>query len=177
MGHASGPVRKETSRAFPCAGSGRGGDIRATLAPGGGTHGVVLGHGTRPHGTHQDVRLCRAARGPMRRPTPSKGEAQPYEPQWEPSVEARLGVRMAPTRHGRRERLRLWKEQDGRCAGCHQRLTQLTAWHSPHGVWRTHGGSAHAEHRVWLHPNGQAQVHRHGLPVVTPRPSQGVGQA
>lgn len=142
-----------------------------------GNHWVFFGHVTRPNGTQQDVRLFRASSVPMRRHTKIKGEANPYDPQWEPYFEARLGMRMAHNLHGRRYLLRLWKEQDGRCAVCHQRLTQLTGWHSHHGVWRTHGGSDHAANRVLLHPNCHAQVHSQGLTVVKPRPPQGVGKA
>ena len=78
---------------------------------------------------------------------------------------------------GRRYLLRLWKEQDGLCGVCHQRITQLTGWHSHHLVWRTHGGPDRAENRVLLHPNCHAQVHSQGLTVVKPRPQPGVGKA
>jgi RNA-directed DNA polymerase len=138
---------------------------------------VCFGHVTHPQGTPKDVRLCRASSVPVRRHTKMKGEATPYDPQWEPYFEARLGVRRARTRRGRRHLLRLWKEQDGRCAVCQQRLTPWTGWHSHHLVWRTHGGSDRTENRVLLHPNCHAQVHSHGLTVVQPRPHQGVRKA
>jgi RNA-directed DNA polymerase len=143
----------------------------------GGNNWVFFGHVPRSNGAQQDVRLFRASSVPIRRHTKIKGEANPYDPQWEPYFEARLGVRMAHNLHGRRYLLRLWKEQDGRCAVCHQRLTQLTGWHSHHLVWRTHGGSDHAENRVLLHPNCHAQVHSQGLTVVKPRPQRGVRKA
>jgi RNA-directed DNA polymerase len=142
-----------------------------------GNNWVCFGHGTRPKGAQQDVRLCRASSVPIRRHTKMKGEANPYDPQWEPYFEARLGVRRAHNRRGRRYLLRLWKEQDGRCAVGHQRLTPLTGWHSHHLVWRTHGGADHAENRVLLHPNCHAQVHSHGLTVVKPRLQRGVRKA
>ena len=148
-------------------------DVRAAD----GNNGVFFGHVTRPKGTQQDVRLFRASSVPMRRHTKIKGEAQPYDPQGEPYFAARLGVRMAHNLQGRRSLLRLWKEQDGRCAVGQQRLTQLTGWHSHHLVWRTHGGSNHVENRVLLHPTCHAQVHRQGWTVVKPRPPQGVGKA
>jgi RNA-directed DNA polymerase len=68
-------------------------------------------------------------------------------------------------------------EQDGLCAVCQQRITQLTGWHSHHLVWRTHGGSDRTENRVLLHPNCHAQVHSQGLTVVKPRPQRGVCKA
>jgi RNA-directed DNA polymerase len=75
---------------------------------------------------------------------------------------------------GRRLLLRLWKEQEGLGAVCHQHLTPLTDWQSHHMVWRTHGGSDRAEHRILRHSNGHAQVHSQGLTVVKPRPQVGV---
>ena len=142
-----------------------------------GNHGGCFGHVTRAHGTQQDVRLVRAARVPRRRPTHIQGAAKPSAPPWEPSCAARLGRRMAHKLQGRRSLLRRWQEQDGRWAVCQQRLPPLPGWHSQPLVWRTHGGSDHAEHRVWLHPNGHAQVHSQGWTVVTPRPPPGVGKA
>jgi RNA-directed DNA polymerase len=142
-----------------------------------GNNRVFFGHITRSNGTRQDVRLFRASSVPIRRHTKIKGEANPYDPQWEPYFEARLGIRMAHNLKGRRYLLRLWKEQDGLCAGCHQRITKLTGWHSHHLVWRTHGGSDRAENRVLLHPNCHARVHSQGVTVVKPRPQPGVGKA
>jgi RNA-directed DNA polymerase len=142
-----------------------------------GNNGVFLGHVTRSKGTPQDVRLCRASSVPMRRHTKIKGEANPYDPPGEPYLEARLGVRLAHNLKGRRHLFRLWKEHDGLCVVCHQRMTKLSGWHSHHLVWRTHGGADRAANRVLLHPNGHAQVHSHGLTVVKPRPPSGVGKA
>ena len=143
----------------------------------GGNTWVFFGHILDSKGRKQDVRLCRAASVPIRRHTKIKGEANPYDPQWEPYFEARQGVRMAQNLRGRRSLLRLWKEQNGLCVVCHQRITQLTGWHSHHLVWRTHGGSDRAENRVLLHPNCHAQVHNQGLTVVKPRPPSGVRKA
>jgi RNA-directed DNA polymerase len=138
---------------------------------------VFFGHVMDSKGKPYDVRLFRASSVPIRRHTKIKGEANPYDPTWEPYFEARQGVRMARNLKGRRQLLRLWKEQDGLCGVCHQRITELTGWHSHHLVWRTHGGSDRAENRVLLHPNCHAQVHSQGLTVVKPRPQPGVGKA
>jgi RNA-directed DNA polymerase len=138
---------------------------------------VFFGHVIGSKGSLRDVCLFRASSVPIRRHTKIKGEANPYDPQWEPYFEARQGVRMARHLKGRRQLLRLWKEQDGLCVVCHQHITQLTGWHSHHLVWRTHGGSDRAENRVLLHPNCHAQVHSQRLTVVKPRPQPGVGKA
>jgi RNA-directed DNA polymerase len=142
-----------------------------------GNNWVFFGPVSRSNGTQEDVRLFRASSVPIRRHTKIKGEANPYDPEWEPYFEARQGVRMARHLKGRRYLLRLWKEQDGLCAVCHQRITYLSGWHSHHLVWRTYGGSNRAENRVLLHPNCHAQVHSQGLTVVKPRPHVDVSKA
>ena len=89
-------------------------------------------------GKLQDVRLFRARSVPIRRHTKIHGEANTvYDPQWEPYFAARSGVRMARNLQGRRQLLRLWTVQEGLCAVCQHRLTQVTGWQSPHLVWRT----------------------------------------
>jgi RNA-directed DNA polymerase len=143
----------------------------------GGNNWACFGHVMRSQGTPQAVRRFRAASVPIRRHTTIKGEAHPYDPQWAPYFDARLGVRRAHNLQGRRSLLRLWKEQDGLCVVCPQRITQRTGWQSQHLVWRTPGGADRAENRVLLHPNCHTQVHRQGLTVVKPRPQQGVGTA
>ena len=73
-------------------------------------HWVFFGHVMGSKGKPYDVRLFRASSVPIRRYTKIKGEANPYDPQWEPYFEARQGVRMAHNLKGRRYLLRLWKE-------------------------------------------------------------------
>ena len=132
------------------------------------------------HGTTNDGegilhhRLIRLAGVPITRHTKIKGAANPYDPAWEIYFETRLGVKMGDDLKGRRTLLRLWKEQNGLCPVCHQRITTLTGWHNHHIVWRTHGGSDTTENRVLLHPNCHRQVHSQGLTVVKPRPATGV---
>jgi RNA-directed DNA polymerase len=97
-----------------------------------------------------------------------KGEANPYDPAWEVYFERRLGVKMGTDLFGRRQLLRLWKEQEGICPVCEQKMTELTGWHNHHIVWRVLGGSDRAENRVLLHPNCHQQVHANGLTISKP---------
>ena len=119
------------------------------------------------------VQLLDAADTPIRRHTKIKGDANPYDPAWEIYFEERLGVKMANNLRQRRQLLHLWKEQNGICPVCQQKITMLTGWHNHHIVWRTHGGSDTANNRVLLHPNCHHQVHSLGLTVVKPRPAKG----
>jgi RNA-directed DNA polymerase len=120
------------------------------------------------------LRLVNAADTPIKRHTKIKGAANPYDPAWELYFEERLGLKMVNNLKQRRQLLRLWKEQNGICPVCQQKITQLTGWHNHHIVWQAHGGSHSTHNRVLLHPNCHHQVHSLGLTVVKPRPARGV---
>jgi RNA-directed DNA polymerase len=127
--------------------------------------GTRVGKGGYPH----ELTLCRAGDVPIKRHGKIKGTANPYDPQWEVYFEERLRVKMTHDLKSRRQLLYLWKQQDGLCPVCHQKITTLTGWHNHHRVWRTYGGSARAANRVLLHPNCHRQVHSQTLDVARPR--------
>jgi RNA-directed DNA polymerase len=134
---------------------------------------VFFGTRTTSQGKTQEHRLIRLAYTPIKRHLKIKAKANPYDPEWEPYFETRLGVKMADSLKGRRSLLYLWREQNGICPVCKQSITQLTGWHNHHIVWRSKGGSDGAANRVLLHPNCHRQVHSHGLDVAKPRPQKG----
>jgi RNA-directed DNA polymerase len=134
---------------------------------------VFFGTRTTSQGKTQEHRLIRLAYTPIKRHLKIKAQANPYDPEWEPYFETRLGVKMAASLKGRRSLLYLWREQDGICPVCKQSITTLTGWHNHHIVWRSKGGSDGAANRVLLHPNCHRQVHSHGLDVAKLRPQQG----
>jgi len=121
--------------------------------------------------------LAETACVPIKRHVKVKGEANPYDPEWESYYEKRLDVHMVDTLKGRRWLSHLWKEQHGLCPICQQKITRITGWHSHHIHWRSKGGSNTAENRVLLHPNCHQQVHSQGLSVEKPRPAKGVRKA
>ncbi len=98
--------------------------------------------------------------------------ANPFDVAWETYFEQRLDVKMVNNLRGRRQLIRLWKEQNGICPVCNQKITGLTGWHSHHVVWRSLGGADTAEKRVLLHPNCHNLVHSQQLTVEKPRPAQ-----
>jgi RNA-directed DNA polymerase len=118
--------------------------------------------------------LCLASTTRIQRHTKIQGKANPYDPEWELYLEARLGVQMAETLRGRRRLNYLGREQNGLCPICHQPITRLTAWHQHHIVWRSRGGAEGFENRVLLHPTCHQQAHAKGLSVSKPRPARGV---
>lgn len=120
-------------------------------------------------GIMRKVTLLKAADTPIKRHTKIKGAANPYDREWEIYFEERLGVKMVENLRGKRQLLYLWKEQNGICPVCSQKITKLTGWHSHHIIWRTNGGKDSAENRILLHPNCHSQVHSQKLTVVKPR--------
>jgi RNA-directed DNA polymerase len=118
--------------------------------------------------------LLRAERFPITRHIKVKSEANPFDPKWETYFEKRLTKKMMDNLKGSRQLLQLWKEQQGICPVCKEKITKLTRWHSHHIIWRSLGGSDLQENRVLLHPNCHAQVHSLGLTVEKPRPLRGV---
>jgi RNA-directed DNA polymerase len=125
----------------------------------------------------QRKHLFRAVRVPIERHRKVKGEANPFDPAWEVYFEQRLAVKIERTLTGKRQLLRLWKEQDGNCPICGERISELTGWHNHHITWRCLGGTDGAENRVLLHPNCHQQVHSQGVTVTKPRPKEGVREA
>jgi RNA-directed DNA polymerase len=99
-----------------------------------------------------------------------KGEANPFDPDWETYFEQRLDVKMTNNLRGRRQLLRLWKEQNGICPVCQQKITKISGWNNHHILQRTLGGSDTNDNRVLLHPNCHQQTHAQHIPVEKPCP-------
>lgn len=130
---------------------------------------VFSGEAQGRKGTMRKVTLLKAADTPIKRHIKIKSAANPYDREWEIYFEERLGVKMVENLRGKRQLLYLWKEQNGICPVCSQKITKLTGWHSHHIIWRTNGGKDSAENRILLHPNCHSQVHSQKLTVVKPR--------
>jgi len=62
----------------------------------------------------------------------------------------------------------LWKNQDGICPVCQQRIDDETKWHQHHITWKVHGGKDTLDNLVLLHPNCHGQVHSLKLEVEKP---------
>jgi RNA-directed DNA polymerase len=130
-----------------------------------------------PDESNHAVHLRPAAYTPIKRHIKVRGEANPYDPEWETYFENRLGVKMETNLNGRKRLLNLWKSQNGLCPVCGQKITEITGWHSHHIIWRSKGGTDTAENQVLLHPNCHSKVHCQKLSVVKPRPARGATKA
>lgn len=124
-----------------------------------------------------EVHLLKAASVPIIRHEKVKAEANPFDPTWESYFEHRLDVKMQENLRGKRFLLYLWKEQNGLCPVCQQKITKLTGWHNHHIIWRSKGGPDVAGNRVLLHPTCHMQIHSQGVYVEKPRSSGSVRKA
>jgi RNA-directed DNA polymerase len=135
---------------------------------------VFHGQVKDPNGKQRRVQLRAAKDMPIKRHVKIRGKANPYDPAWEEYFERRIDVKMEDNLSGRRKLLYLWKEQDGLCPVCREKITKLTGWHSHHLLFRSEGGTDEAANLVLLHPHCHRQVHNQGLPVGKPRSSRSV---
>jgi RNA-directed DNA polymerase len=137
-------------------------------------HGTALG----PGGKQRVVRLFYPWDVPIVRHVKVRGEANPYDPGWEPYFERRDAAAMKADLEGHRVALRrLWQEQRGLCLVCRHKITKESGWEIHHVIWRTLGGSDRLENLVLLHPVCHRQVHHRRLPLAKPRLERGVREA
>jgi RNA-directed DNA polymerase len=131
------------------------------------------------HGSldEKERRLFFAASVPIERHIKIRGQANPYDPEWEIYFEERLATKMSRDMVGYRRLLHLWKAQAGRCPICNQKITRGTRWHKHHIIWRSKGGPDTADNRILLHPHCHRQVHSQHLHVEKPRSPGSVSEA
>jgi len=111
------------------------------------------------NGKGKFVRLAQASDTPIRRHIKIKGEANPYDPEWEVYFEKRLRLTLKDDLKGRRRLLHLWLTQDGKCPNCGEHITKETGWNLHHILPRAQGGTDTMSNLVILHPNCHRQVH------------------
>jgi len=103
--------------------------------------------------------LARLSDIKIRRHVKIKAEANPYLPEWEEYFDDRLRRKMLESLMGRRRLHWLWKQQNGDCPQCGQKITRKTGWHVHHVIWKVNGGSGNLSNLRLLHPNCHRQLH------------------
>lgn len=121
--------------------------------------------------------LYRAAYLQIVRHVKIKGQANPYDPEWESYFENRMDRKMTESLKDRKKIFRLWQMQNGICPICQKKITDETRWHKHHIIWRTHGGSDKIDNLVLLHPNCHRQIHSHKWKVEKLGLAKGFGKA
>jgi RNA-directed DNA polymerase len=83
-------------------------------------HWVFTGTLRDQKGQGWPIQLMEAAKVKIIRYVKIQSAVNPYDPEWEPYLEARLGWQLAQTLAGRGRIEYLWKKQRGRCVVCGQ---------------------------------------------------------
>jgi RNA-directed DNA polymerase len=109
--------------------------------------GVVAGKTNE----QKTVHLYNAQDTPIKRHLKIRGEANPYDQEWEVYFEERLGLQMVNTPKGYRRLVHLWYGQEGSCAVCAQKITRQSGWATGRFVRRTSESNRKAN-LVLLHP-------------------------
>jgi len=128
---------------------------------------VFVSRTSDSEGRRKSVALVKASDTKIRRHTKIKGEANPFDPQWETYFEDRLGLKMQGSLTGRRKLLYLWWSQNKRCVLCDEPITTETGWHVHHRIPRDQGGSDAYANLALLHPNCHRQLHANGWKLET----------
>jgi RNA-directed DNA polymerase len=118
--------------------------------------GLLLDH----KGKGWPIQLMAAAQVKIIRYVKIRSAVNPYDPEWELYLEARLGWQLAQTLSGRRRIEYLWKDQEGRCLVCGQPLRIAEEdCQIHHRIWRSRGGPDTADNLELLHANCHRQIH------------------
>ena len=128
--------------------------------PDGHRHWVFTGKLFNQKGQGRPIQLMEAAQVRIIRYVKIRSAVNPYDPEWELYLEARLGWQLTQTLAGRSRFEYLWKEQEGRCRVCGQPLRIAEEdCQIHHRIWRSRGGSDTADNMELLHANCHRQIH------------------
>lgn len=106
------------------------------------------------------ISLMEAGRVKIRRQVKIRGEANPYDSEWELYLEERLYWQLEGTLAGKGRIEYLWKSQEGRCGRCGQTLRPSEKpWHIHHRRWRCHGGQDTMDNVELLHKHCHRAIH------------------
>lgn len=135
--------------------------IKRTYFPATGRrHWVFTGMLWNQKGQGRPIQLMAAAKVKIIRYVKIRSAVNPYDPQWELYLEARLGWQLAQTRTGHSRIEWLWKRQEGRCLVCGQPMRLAEEDHQiHHRMWRSRGGPDTADNTELLHANCHRQIH------------------
>jgi RNA-directed DNA polymerase len=123
-------------------------------------HWVFTGILTDQKGQGGPIQLMSAAQVKILRYVKIRGAVNPYDPEWELYLEARLGWQRAQTRAGRSRIESLWKGQEGRCVVCGQPLRIAEeGCHVHHRIGRSRGGPDTTDNLELPHANCHRQIH------------------
>ncbi len=138
---------------------------------------VFTGEVAGKKGETMTVRLRKAAQTPIRRHRLIQGGANPYDPAWEGYFDERIGAKWHEHWLKRRKLIVLWREQEGKCPVCNQKITKESGWRLYHLLSRVYGGTDTMSNLLILHPYCHERVHYQKLKVTKPGTEKCLGEA
>lgn len=127
----------------------------------------IIGDRNWMFSTEKEV-LILASRVKIKRYTKIKGDANPFDTEYETYFENRLQKKMLDDICKTRKLKNIWLGQVGKCLLCKTSITKETEWHIHHIVYRVNGGNDNVSNLVMLHPDCHRQVHSRGLKIEKP---------
>jgi RNA-directed DNA polymerase len=123
-------------------------------------HWVFTGTLRDQKGQGRPIQLMAAASVRIIRYVKIRSAVNPYDPEWELYLEARLGWQLTQTLAGRSRIEYLWRDQEGRCAVCGQLLRIAEGdCQIHHRIRRSRGGPETVDNTELLHANCHRQIH------------------
>jgi len=111
-------------------------------------------------GEGMPIQLMKATNVNLYRWKKIQSDANPYDPAWEPYLEARECWKWTHTLAKRGRIDYLWREQEGKCLVCGRPLrVEGEPWQVHHRIWRCRGGADTYDNLELLHENCHRQIH------------------
>ncbi|MGO9614100.1 MAG: group II intron reverse transcriptase/maturase [Dissulfurispiraceae bacterium] len=121
-----------------------------------------------PNGKPLVISLFRASDTPIKRYIKIRGEANPFDPQFETYFEERSTSKIRDNLKENKRFLSLWSNQGGNCSVCHQRITDDMQWSLHHITRKVEGGNNNVSNLKLTHHHCHRKVHGRKLEVVEP---------
>jgi len=112
-----------------------------------------------PDGKPYTISLFHAADVQIRWHTKIKGEANPFDPQYETYFEDRMTSKMRDKLKGSKRLLSLWLSQGCHCPICHQKLTDTMQWRLHYINRKVDGGSDTLSNLILMHYDCHRKIH------------------
>lgn len=119
-----------------------------------------------PNGNPVVISLLCASDTLIKRYIKIKGEANPFDPKFEPYFEERSTSKMRDTLKGNKRLLSLWLNQGGMCPICRQKITVDMQWSLHYITRKTEGGGSTITNLRVMHNHCHRKVHSLQLDVV-----------
>ncbi|CAG4929310.1 HNH endonuclease signature motif containing protein [Acidithrix ferrooxidans] len=112
------------------------------------------------------ITLVKASDRAIVRHVKIKGDANPFDPQWDAYFEDRIGRQMTTNPAEKKKLARHWRERDGNCQNNNEAITSQTRWTLRYIVPRSLGGPDTFSNRVLVHQSCHGYINAKELVAI-----------